>query len=149
MTRTRLAGMTASLAGLLCLVVLLCMAVPAQSRATSQPKASTHRSRQATAAHAAKREFAPRIIGRANSFIVNGRIVALRGQRLGIETAGGARLEFELSEQTTLLEANELVSIGHCQLQLLAILDNQGFADRDGNEYQLARQPHQQRVVGF
>ena len=111
MTRTRLAGMIASLAGLLCLVVLLCMAVPAQSRATRQPKASTHRSRQATAAHAAKREFAPRIIGRANSFIVNGRIVALRGQRLGIETAGGARREFELSEQTTLLEANELVSI--------------------------------------
>src|SRR5437763_6554514 len=101
MTRTRLAGMIASLAGLLCLVVLLCMAVPAQSRATSQPKASAHRSRQATAAHAAKREFVPRIIGRANSFIVNGRIVALRGQRLGIEMAGGARLEFELSEQTT------------------------------------------------
>ena len=102
MRRTRLAGMIASLVGLLCLVVLLCMEAPAQSR--------VHRSHQA-AAGASKREYAPRIIGRANSFIVNGRIVALRGQRLGVETANGSRLEFQLNEQTTLLEANELVSI--------------------------------------
>ncbi len=94
MKRTRLAGMIASLAGLLSLVVLLCLSAPAQSRA-----------------HHSHREYAPRIIGRANSFIVSGRIVALRGQRLVIETTSGTRLEFQLSERTTLMEAGELVSI--------------------------------------
>ena len=102
MMRTRLAGMIASLVGLLCLVVLLCLEAPAQSR--------ERRSHQAPAG-ASKHQYAPRIIGRANSFIANGRIVALRGQRLGVETADGARLEFQLTEQTTLMEANELVSI--------------------------------------
>ena len=102
MKKTPVAGMIASLAVLLSVVVLLCMTVPAQSRGrvAGQGKGAAHGG-----------QFAPRVIGRANSFIVNGRVVALRGQRLGIETARGARMEFQLDEQTTLLEANTLVSI--------------------------------------
>src|SRR5947209_1774929 len=111
MKRTAVAGIIASLAALLCIVVLLCMAVPAQSRVASQERGSAPRNRQANGSRDLKREFAPRIIGRANTFIVRGLIVALRGSRLSLETASGARLEFQLDEQTTLLEANELVSI--------------------------------------
>jgi hypothetical protein len=104
MKRTRVAGIIASFVVLLSAVALLCMAVPAQNR-------SARDKHQSAAARNLKGEFAPRIIGRANSFIVNGRVVVLRGSRLGVETARGTRLEFEMDEQTTLLEANTLVSI--------------------------------------
>lgn len=113
MRRPRVIGMITALAALLSFVVMLCMAAPAQNRshAAGQGKGYAPTRHQPTAARSLKGEFAPRIIGRANSFIVRGRIIALRGQWLGIETASGERLEFQLSEQTTLIEGNELVSI--------------------------------------
>ena len=102
MNRTGVAGIIASLAALLLIAALLCVAVPAQSQHRVQPSpGSPHR----------QREFTPRVMGQANSFIVNGRIIAWRGQRLSIETARGERWDFQLDEQTTLLESSELVSI--------------------------------------
>ncbi|HKP10698.1 MAG TPA: hypothetical protein VJZ91_01260 [Blastocatellia bacterium] len=112
MKRSRIAGLVASLAALLCIVVLICAAVPAQSHSRDAGQERGARSiRRPSDSHGPRREFAPRIIGRANSFIVNGHIVALRGQRLSLETAEGTRLDFQLDEQTTLLTSSEVVSI--------------------------------------
>ena len=86
------------------LAVLIGIAVPAhsQNRAKGQPPARSH---------ALKREFTPQVIGRPNSFITTGHIVALRGRRLGVERADGARLDFQVDEQTTLMDSSELISI--------------------------------------
>jgi len=114
MNRTGVAGIIASLAALLFVAALLCAAVPAQSQnraAISQGKGNAPGLQQSLNAPQHKREFAPRVIGRANSFIINGRIIAWRGGRLSIETARGERWNFQLDEQTTLLESSELVSI--------------------------------------
>ena len=113
MKRTGVAGIIASLAVLLCMAVLLCVAVPAQSqnRVAGQGKCNARSIHQSASSHNLKREFAPRVIGRANSFIINGHIVALRGQQLSIETTRGERLDFQMDEQTTLLESSELISI--------------------------------------
>jgi hypothetical protein len=107
MKKNHVAGIIASL------VVLLCITVPAHSQnpAAGQEKGSAHRIQQPNHSRNLKRESVPHIVGRANSFIVNGRIVALRGQQLRVETARGERLDFQMDEQTTLLESNELVSI--------------------------------------
>lgn len=113
MKRTGVAGIIATFAALLCMAMLLCIAVPAQnqSRVAGQERSNARSIHPSASSRNLKREFAPRVIGRANSFIINGHIVALRGQQLSIETARGERLNFQMDEQTTLLESNELVSI--------------------------------------
>src|SRR5215475_1819062 len=113
MNRNGVAGIIASLVALLFVAALLCAAVPAQSqkRVVSQEKNNLHSVQQSPGSPRLKREFAPRVIGRSNSFIIQGHIIAWRGQRLSIETARGERWDFQLDEQTTLLESSELVSI--------------------------------------
>ncbi|MFL6216932.1 MAG: hypothetical protein ACJ74J_23820 [Blastocatellia bacterium] len=113
MNRSRVARLIASLAAPLCLVVMLCAAVPAQNRSRNdgRVKGVAHSIRRPTNAQSPKREFAPRVIGRANSFIIRGHITALNGQRLSLETAAGARVDLQLDAQTTLLDSSELVSI--------------------------------------
>jgi len=113
MNRGRGAGLIASLAALLCLVVMLCAAVPAQdrSRNDSRVKSGAGGIRRPTNAQAPKREYTPRVIGRADSFIIRGRVTALHGQRLSLETTAGARLDLQLDAQTTLMDSSELVSI--------------------------------------
>jgi hypothetical protein len=111
MKRGRAAGLIASLAALLCVVMTLCAVTPAQSRNPRSGRDKNSDVRRPTSSHGVKREFAPRVIGRANSFIVRGHIVAIRGQRLSLETAAGARMDVQLDGQTTLLDSSELVSI--------------------------------------
>jgi len=110
MKESRVARLFASLAALLC-VVLLCAAVPAQSLSRNDGHDGSGRIRRPTSSHSPRREFTPRVIGRSNSFIVNGHIVALRGQRLSLETAAGARIDVQLDEQTTLFDSSEVISI--------------------------------------
>ena len=107
MKRTVVAGIITGLA------LALCIVVPAhgQNRVDRPEKNSPRSSHGSIHSPAPRREFAPRIIGRAHSFIVSGRLVALRGQRFSLETARGARLDFQIDEQTMLLESSELVSI--------------------------------------
>ncbi len=107
MKRNRVAGLVASLAALLCIVVLLCAAVPAQNHSRDKDG----RIRRSTNLQSPRREFTPRVIGRSNSFIVSGHIVALRGGRLSLETAEGKRMDVQLDEQTTLFDSSEVVSI--------------------------------------
>jgi hypothetical protein len=92
---------------------MLCTAVPAQNRSRndSRPKYVAQGIRRPTNAQNPRREFAPRVIGHANSFIIRGHITALNGQRLRLETAAGKRLDLQLDAQTTLLDSGELVSI--------------------------------------
>lgn len=87
---------------------LLSVAALAQSprRSTTQEPNSTPGVQQAI-----KREAAPRTLNHANSFIVTGHIVSLRGQKLSLETARGAHVDFQLDKEVTLLESNELISI--------------------------------------
>ena len=110
MKSSGMAGVVVLIA-VLCMGLLLCVTVPAQSHNSLAGQSKDHARRQPVGSPSSKREFAPHVIGRANSFIVNGRIVALRGQRLSVETARGERLDFQLDEQTTLLDSSELVSI--------------------------------------
>jgi hypothetical protein len=113
MNRSRLAGLIASLAALLSLVVMLCATVPAQSRSHNDGRSKNvaHSIRRPTNTQTPRREYAPRIIGRANSFIIRGHITALNGQRLSLQTSAGARFDLQLDAQTTLMDSGELVSI--------------------------------------
>lgn len=107
MKRTGIRGIVVLLA------VLIGIAVPAhsQNRAKGQERANLRSAPPPARSHNLKREFAPQVIGRANSFITTGRIVALGGRRLGVERADGTHLDFQVDEQTTLLDSSELVSI--------------------------------------
>jgi hypothetical protein len=142
MKSSGVAGIIVSLA-VVCMAVLLCIAVPAQSRNAGH-QTKEHARRQPVGSPNLKREFAPRVIGRADSFIINGHIVALRGQRLSIETARGERLDFQMDEQTTLLDSSELVSIATMDDITLRPADLrladeiEVVAERDGNR-RLAR----------
>ncbi|MEN3333683.1 MAG: hypothetical protein V7641_3048 [Blastocatellia bacterium] len=113
MKRNGVAWILAMFAVLSCIAMLLCIAVPAQNqnRIAGQERGNGRSLHLSASSRNLKREFVPRVIGRANSSIINGHIVALRGQQLSIETASGERLNFQMDEQTTLLESNELVSI--------------------------------------
>ena len=99
------------LIAVLCMGALLCMAVPAQSLNAAAGQTKPHARRQPVGSPTLKHEFVPHVIARADSFIINGHIVALHGQRLSVETARGERLDFQLDGQTTLLDSSELVSI--------------------------------------
>ncbi len=58
-----------------------------------------------------KQTFAPRILRRSASFIVEGIITDARSGAIRIKTTKGERLVFEIDDQTTVLNAGELVSI--------------------------------------
>lgn len=60
---------------------------------------------------AEKQTFAPRIKGRSASFIVEGIITDARSGAIRIKTTKGESLTFEIDDQTTVLNADELVSI--------------------------------------
>src|ERR1700754_1699784 len=84
------------------LAVLMCITVPAysQQRVKGLDKGNARSVQQPGSSHHFKRGFAPQVIGRASSFIITGRLVALRGQRLSLETADGARRDFQMGDIT-------------------------------------------------
>jgi len=59
----------------------------------------------------ATRTYTPRITGRSNSMIVEGRISEIRDGLISIKTARGARYDFRIDDQTTTLNSDELISI--------------------------------------
>jgi hypothetical protein len=59
----------------------------------------------------ANSSYAPRVIGNSSSFIVEGRITSLGDNVITIKTSRGARYDFMLDDQTTVLNSGELVSI--------------------------------------
>jgi hypothetical protein len=77
----------------------------------------------------AARSYSPRIISRSDSFIVEGRVVAMRNDAVVIRTARGSRLGFVIDDETTLFESSELVSIATMADISLSITDL-ALADR-------------------
>ena len=55
--------------------------------------------------------YSPRITGRSNSMIVEGRITEIRDDLVSIKTARGTRYDFRIDDQTTTLDSGELISI--------------------------------------
>lgn len=73
------------------------------------------------------RLYTPRIEGRSDSFIVEGIITAASDTALSIKTSDGARHYFDLDEQTTLLDAGELISIASISSLTLSLSDLRAF----------------------
>lgn len=93
--------LNSSVALLIAVLAVLVVSAPAQNRkATSKGGAQ-----KATPA------YSPRIVGRSDSFIIEGAVVAIKSGAVTIKTARGARLSFVIDEETTLIESNDEVSI--------------------------------------
>ena len=89
------------------IIGMCCLTAEAQNLRAS---ASTIK---AGAASPAKRTYTPVVLGRSQSFVIEGRIVAAGKGRIEIRTARGARYQFEADDQTTYLQSGELVSIAN------------------------------------
>ena len=94
----------------LLLAVLMASALPAPAQERSQ-----------------KKSYAPRVIGSSESFIVEGSIMATAAGAIRIRTDKGARVAFEIDDQTTVIVSNELVSISTMADIELAASDLQLF----------------------
>lgn len=105
-----------ALSALLSVMIMLATSAMGQQpdKATASHKnISPHAARQSerTALKSGNRTYAPRIEGRSFSFVIEGRITDLEDNVITIKTARGARYDFRLDEQTTVLDSGELVSI--------------------------------------
>lgn len=103
---------------LVCVLVLLVItssAVQAQNRTIDS--------------RAATRTYSPRITGRSNSMIVEGRIIEIRDDFVSVKTARGARYDFRIDDQTTTLNSDELISIATMSEITLSVSDLR-IADR-------------------
>lgn len=72
-------------------------------RVTHQPDRAGQKARTIT--------YAPRVKGRSNNFVIEGRITSLEDNVITIKTSRGARYDLALDDQTTVLDSGELVSI--------------------------------------
>lgn len=73
--------------------------------------------------------YSPRITGRSNSMIVEGRITEIRDDFVSIKTARGIRYDFRIDDQTTTLNSDELISIATMSEITLSVSDLR-IADR-------------------
>ncbi|HST23055.1 MAG TPA: hypothetical protein VLR90_18170 [Blastocatellia bacterium] len=99
----------------LALLVITSSAVQAQDRAINN-RAATH-------------TYSPRITGRSNSMIVEGRITEIHDDLVSIKTARGTRYDFRIDDQTTTLNSDELISIATMSEITLSVSDLR-IADR-------------------
>ena len=96
-----LTALTVLLISLLTVSALLISASPAYGQGRSRTgKKSVER-----------QTFAPRIVSRSNSSIIEGVITAAAPGAIQVKTAKGERVTIEIDDQTTVLESGELVSI--------------------------------------
>jgi hypothetical protein len=107
MKRIKLARMLALLAAL---ALTLSSAVQAQDKVINNRAAKT-------------RTYSPRITGRSNSMIVEGRITEIRDDLVSIKTARGTRYDFRIDDQTTMLNSDELISIATMSDITLSVSD--------------------------
>lgn len=90
------------------------------------------------AASPAKRTYEPVVLGRSQSFVIEGRVDSARNGRIEIRTARGARHQFEADDQTIYLQSDELVSISTLPDVSLTLSDLRAsdrveiVADREG-----------------
>jgi hypothetical protein len=91
--------------------MLLAVLVTSVPPAPAQERPRESRANPAAEKSARKQSFAPRIRGRSESFIVEGSIIASSSGAIRVRTDAGQRATFEVDDQTTVLQAGELVSI--------------------------------------
>jgi hypothetical protein len=108
---------TRSLTALTSLAVAILLATSAMAqqprKATSYKKHSGRVTRQSEHAgpRAENNSYAPRIKAHSSDFVIEGRITSLEHNVITIKTSRGARYDFGLDDQTTVLNSGELVSI--------------------------------------
>ena len=93
------------------LALLATLALTLSSAVQAQNAAINSRARKQASAQTAARTYSPRITGRSNSMIVEGRITEIRDDLVSIKTARGTRYDFSIDYQTTMLNSDELISI--------------------------------------
>jgi hypothetical protein len=116
MKRKLIIRMAASLA---IVIVIATSAAQAQNKtspslshlATQSGAQSDARSYASGRSHARKLSYAPRVIGRSNSRVVEGRILDIRNNRIVIQSSQGSQYDFLIDDHTTVLDSGELVSI--------------------------------------
>ena len=113
MKRTIIIGMIASL------VALVFVAPPVIQ---AQDKTGSARAKQ-SGARGQTRAYAPRVIGRSNISIVEGRIAEIRNDRISIKSSRGLRQDFNIDDQTTVLDSGEIISIATMSDIALSISD--------------------------
>src|SRR6185369_6608200 len=113
MKRTIIIGMIASL------VALVFVAPPVIQ---AQDKTGSARAKQ-SGARGQARVYAPRVIGRSNISIVEGRIAEIRNDRISIKSSRGLRQDFNIDDQTTVLDSGEIISIATMSDIALSISD--------------------------
>ena len=123
---------TAGVIVMLLTVLVTCVPpAPAQElkgQSRTNPAAKNPTAKNPTANKTPGRQtFAPRVLGRSESFIVEGLITAATAGAIRIKTATGQRATFEIDDQTTVLETGELVSISTLAEIELAASDLQIF----------------------
>lgn len=112
MKRTRGLGLIPSLAVIIMLAASTVAQPPHRAAAPYKKKPGritlqSERRRQ----RAENITYAPRVKGRSSNFIIEGRITSLGDNVITIKTSRGARYDFTLDDQTTVLDSGELVSI--------------------------------------
>jgi hypothetical protein len=93
------------------LALLATLALTQSSAVQAQNAAINSRAGKQASAQTATRTYSPRITGRSNSMIVEGRITEIRDDFISIKTARGTRYDFRIDDQTTTLNSDELISI--------------------------------------
>jgi len=93
------------------LALLATLALTLSSAVQAQNAVINSRARKQASAQAATHTYSPRITGRSNSMIVEGRITEIRDDLVSIKTARGTRYDFRIDDQTTTLNSDELISI--------------------------------------
>jgi hypothetical protein len=101
--------------GITIILAVAFLAASAQQRRSGErpkPRAATE-----------SRTYAPRVIARSDSFILEGTITSIKGGKLTLKTRRGAAYGFELDEYTVVFESGEMVSVATLPDITLAVSD--------------------------
>jgi hypothetical protein len=93
------------------LALLAALAAIASFAVQAQDRANNSRASKQAGARTATRTYAPRVTGRSNCMIIEGRITEIRDNLVTVKTARGAHYDFRIDDQTTTLNSDELISI--------------------------------------
>lgn len=105
------------------LASLAVLTVTLSFNAQAQNRAINGRATKQTSAQNTTRAYSPRIAGRSNSMILEGRITEIRDNIVSIKTVRGLRYDFAIDDQTTTLNSDELISIATMSDITLSVSD--------------------------
>lgn len=76
-----------------------------------------------SAAQEYSKQYSPRLIGRSNSAVIEGRITNIQSNRISVKSSRGSRYDFKIEDQTTVFDSPELVSIATMSDIALSVSD--------------------------